>query len=246
MESRQSVFSVVRNISKFFGVNFMLAKDEKWIAIVCIQFVFILFSSYFIYVFYLDFSALSKLYHVMCSIEIWGPLFLEICINIEAYSKTELEANILKQFEELETILQRNFNVKVNQAKIPCIKFISKFSLLLVVRLLKLSFAGVLFSTIVAISEIVCSVNDYMFSLYVNNLKEQIKIYTKNITSLNIKALDLKNDFYVLQKLARLINQRFYVSLTLSIILIFSNTVISFYSVYIWMSFYEFRLNGKF
>lgn len=236
MKSQEKLTFIVQNILKIFGINFLCSKHEYWSikAMVYIQCCFVLISLFCIPGCYEGYAVFNKVYHFVLSVEIFGPLFNEIMINIEAYSKRNLENDIIEKFMELETIFSTKFDVLlVKETKTSCIKFILKLLILTVVRFLKLKFQGFVFSFSIMFSELVCSVNDFSYLIYVDRLTKLIQIHSQIITPENIKTLDLKQTFDELQKLAKLINQRFHVSLIINIILMLALSVISFYWVYL-------------
>jgi hypothetical protein len=163
-------------------------------------------------------------------------------MNGEAYKKRNLENKVLRQFQKLDEALKGNFNVCKNVGEWNCyVKFLVKFSVLIVVKILKLFFAGTVFSVTMMFPELVMSTSDYAFTLYVDLLTIRIRNYSKSINHTNFKVLEVRQDFLAFHKLSLMLMKRFRISLFLNITLNFVLLIINMYWIFIRIVYGPFR-----
>lgn len=235
MEIRGKYSKLVRNILTYFGVNFVFLKldhELKLAGVVFLQ-VFFIFVTIFCTPSSLDGVTLA-FYMFLLAFQILTPLFIEILIYFEAYKKRDFEFRIVEKFQELDLVLEKNFNVfevpKVNNI---CAYLVLKFLILLLVRGLKILYAGEIFSLNMMFSELVCSAGDYSFTYYVDLLRAYIKTYCKEISHNNIKELNIHEDYLTFYKLFKLLTRRFSITLLSNISFTFITLVMSCYWIFI-------------
>lgn len=237
MEVEESYTKKIRKVSYIFGVNFWFPPETRkclTVASILLAFFFVIFTIFLIPASYVGFNLMNSLFFVTFAIQLFYPLFVEICINIEAYRKRNIEEEIVGKFLELEKTLKKKFDVdEMREVKVLINYFFLKFLILIVVRILKIQFSGVAFSFVTMIPELVCSASDYSFSFYVDLLSVHIKSYARNINPTNVRKLKVEKDFTNFCKLAQAINDRFFVALLLNIISMVLWTIISFYWIFV-------------
>lgn len=162
------------------------------------------------------------------------PFLIEIIVNFESFKKEEKETEILSEFDEIQEILRKNFNCDdASGVERTFLSFTAKFCLMVCIRVLKLFFAGTTFSSNAMFPELVCSINDYAFTFYVELLSVCIKNYADNIKIENVMSMDVRHHHLKFVKLARKINQRFNFGLFFTISFNFILLILSLYWFFI-------------
>lgn len=239
MEAQAKSTRIILNISSIFGVNFTI-KRFKFVSF-AFQCFFTLFTIY--YLFPTMGGVTIPIYVAVLVIQLVFPLAFGIFMSAEAYKKRNLERKILAKFEKLDEALKENFSVCEVVGEEKCYsKFLSKFSALIIVRILKLYFAGVDFSLAMMFPELVGSANDYLFTYYVDSLAIRIKNYATAINSNNFKVLQVRRDFLAFYNMANMLMQRFQISLFLNITLNFVMLIVNLYFLFIRIVYGPFRL----
>jgi hypothetical protein len=238
MESHVKFTQIVQNISSFFGVTFKTKFPNSSIVFLQIFFAFVTIYSTFPT---MD-EVTKPIYVFVLIVQLIIPLIIGICINVEACKKKNIEEKIDRKLENLDKILNENFNVcEIYGVKFLCFEFISKLLVLIVIRVFKLFFAGAIISLCMMFPELVGSVSDYAFTLYIKLLTIRIKTYSANIKTENIEHLKIRKDFLAFYKVAQLITERFRVSLFLNITLNFVVLIINMYWIFIRIVYGPFR-----
>lgn len=238
MISQAKLTGTVQTVSAFFAVNFTTKFSKLFILYLQCFFAFVT-----VFCMFSTFEGVKiPVYIFVLIIQIIIPLFIEICINIEAFKKKNKEENILKKFENLDKTLEISFSVReLSGIDFVHLKFLLKFLVLIVVRVIKLMFAGTVFSVNMMFPELVASVSDYAFTLYVDLLTIRIKTYSKNVDVNNAKTLQTRQDFLAFYKMANLLTERFRVSLFSNITLNFVVLIINMYWIFIRIVYGPFR-----
>lgn len=234
MDLPRRLIGRVQKISSFFGVCFAhsVYRRRNLLSIVIVQIYFISFSTF------LTFSSLAGVSHpflfVLVTIQVILPVFIEMTINIEAYKKHNLDVKIEKKFKQLDDILENELKVEAISEAASCFSsFMLKLCLLIVVRILKIFFAGVLFSMNVMFCELVSSVCDYAFSFYVQLLRVYVRAYSRNMSTSNSSKLEVRKHLLVFYKIARLLKRRYAISLLLNISYSFISLITCLYWFFI-------------
>lgn len=238
MESQSRSTRFVLNISSCFGVNFTVWSSHFGVFYLQLFFAFVtVFCLHAV----MD-SVTIPVYIFVLIVQIVCPLMFGICMNFEAYRKRKLEQKIVENLKNLDKALKINFATHEVIGDENCsVKFLTKFSILIVVRIVKICFAGVLISMSMMFPEFVGSANDYAFAFYVDLLKVRIQNYSIVIKDENFDVLEARKYFMTFHKLSQMLIERFKISLFLNITLNFIVLIINMYWIFIRIVYGPFR-----
>lgn len=224
--------TLVKHISACFGVNFLSKSKISLFVIILLQFSFV---SITILCTPPTFEGvILPFYFILLALQNIVPLFIEVAINMNAYERKNVELKMRKSFRELEMILDVNFNVQFsNEITKISHRFILKYFVLLIVRVLKIIYAGSVYSVNSMFTELVCSASDYAFIFNIEKLSVYIKKYRNGINRENIKHLNIREHYLVFYKVANLITRRFSFSLFINITFTFITLITSSYWIFI-------------
>lgn len=235
-QSRSTRF--VLNISSCFGVNFTVWTSH--VGVFYLQFFFAFVTVYCLYS-VMD-SVTIPVYIFVLIVQIVCPLVFGICMNFEAYRKRKLEKRIAEKLRKLDKTLKMNFAAYEVAGDENCSrKYLTKFSILFVVRIVKICYAGTLISMSMLFPEFVGSANDYAFAFYVDLLKARIQNYSNAIKGDNFEVSEAREYFMAFHKLSQMLIKRFKMSLFLNITLNFIVLIINMYWIFIRIVYGPFR-----
>ena len=242
MDSQSRSTRFVLNISSCFGVNFTVGSSHFGVFYLQLFFAFVtVFCLYAVME-----SVRIPVYIFVLIVQIVCPLIFGICMNFEAYRKRKLENKIVENLKKLNKALKTNFATHEVISDENCsVKFLTKFSILIVVRIVKICYAGTLISMSMMFPEFVGAANDYAFAFYVDILKVRMQNYSTVMKSENFDVPEARKYFMAFHKLSHMLIKRFQISLFLNITLNFIVLIINMYWIFIRIVYGPFRWNIK-